>query len=130
LYNSQKKIEFLQEAQKLIKSSLEIKEELNDLQGQGTCFNELGKIQRLMGNYKQALEYYSKSLDVKKKVSSTGGGRSDRHGEGLTYMEIGFLYQEQGKKEEAQNTFRKALDYLNVYSPQYEEVSKILQDNH
>jgi tetratricopeptide (TPR) repeat protein len=82
-----------------------------------------------MGNYKQALEYYSKSLDVKKKISSTGGGASDRHGEGLTYMEMGFCFQDQGKQEEAKNTFRKALDYLNVYSPQYEEVSKIFQEN-
>lgn len=129
LYNSQKKLEFLQEAKKLIESSLEIKKEFKDFQGQGTCFNELGKIQRLMGNYKQALEYYSKSLDVKKKISSTGGGASDRHGEGLTYMEMGFCFQDQGKQEEAKNTFRKALDYLNVYSPQYEEVSKIFQEN-
>jgi tetratricopeptide (TPR) repeat protein len=129
LYNSQKKFEFLQEGQKLMESSLEIKKEFKDFQGQGTCFNELGKIQRLMGNYEQALQYYLKSLDVKKKVSSTGGGASDRHGEGLTYMEMGFCFQDQGKRKEAQNTFRKALDYLNVYSPQYEEVSKIFQEN-
>lgn len=130
LYNSQKKIEFLQEAQKLMESSLEIKKELNDLQGQGVCFNELGKIQRLMGNYEQAHDYYLKSLNFKKKVSSTGGGASDRHGEGLTYMEMAFCFRDQGKKEEAQKTFHKALDYLNVYSPQHEEVVKILQDNH
>jgi len=44
-------------------------------------------------------------------------------------MEMGFCFQDQGKQEEAKNTFRKALDYLNVYSPQYEEVSKIFQEN-
>ena len=127
LYLNQNQLDFLMEAKILFEKSLEIKQELQDLQGKGTCLNELGRVHRLMGNYDKALEYFNKSLNAKKQVAYKGNGASDKHGEGLTYMEIGLLYKDRGEKQKAKNAFQKALDYLNFYAPQYEDVSKILQ---
>ena len=50
------------------KMSLEIDEKLGNMEGAGTTLLNIGNIYENQGNYKQALEYYDKSLKIKEEI--------------------------------------------------------------
>ena len=64
----------------------------------GSSYNNIGLIYSIQGNYEKALDYYSKSVSIKKELG-------DKKGMGDSYHNIGVIYKEQGNYE-------KALDYL------------------
>lgn len=118
----------LSEAKKLFERSLAIKLEIGDRQGQGVSFNQLGEVCRLKGEFEEAFEYYQQSLKVKKQVSaSENSAISDNHGEGLTLMNIGLLFQDKGELDKALIYWRQATEKLNVYSPEFKQVTKWLE---
>lgn len=81
-----------------------------------------------MKYYTKALEYFEKSLDIKKEVSSFGTGTvMDNQGQGLTYMEKGILYEERGEYEQALINWNNAKDKLNNYSPEFSRVTNYIK---
>jgi len=65
----------------------------------------MGNVYEAQGKYEQALEVYSKSLDIKIKVTG-----QDSPLVASTRNNIAIVYRKQGKYEEALEEYSKALD--------------------
>ena len=67
-----------------------------------TLLNTQGVSFYFKGNYERALEYYSKSLAIRKKLA-------DKKGMGTSYGNIGNIYDDQGNYEKALEYHSKSL---------------------
>jgi signal transduction histidine kinase len=79
-----------------------IREEIGDFEGIISTFNNIGFIFSEMGNDKEALEYYQKSLEYKEKTGSTKDI-------GITLNNIGWVYFRGSKYDLALTYFYRAL---------------------
>ncbi len=66
-------------------------------------FNNLGYIYDSLGQKRQALEYYKKSLDISREVG-------DRGGEGISLNNVGGVYDNLGQKQQALEYYKQSLD--------------------
>lgn len=89
-------------ALQLYQRSLEIGEELGDLQGVGVCLNNMGNIFKNQGHYKKAVDSFFKSLKIREEVGDTLGMAS-------TYGNIASLFKEQGDYDQSLDYFERCL---------------------
>ena len=81
-------------------------------------WNNLGAVHDQLGKYKEALEYYEKSLGIKLKVLD---GRDHRDVADSKYNIAG-LFETQGKRDEARKLFLECEQiYSKVYGPDHTE---------
>ena len=57
--------------------------------GESKCFTNLGNAYQSLGDFRKAIEYYEKSLEIKKEIG-------DRFGESACYGNLGNAYQSLG----------------------------------
>ncbi len=55
------------------KKSLDIKEELADLNGMAQCYNNIAIVYSTQGNYRSGVEYFEKSLEVYQQMNNLNG---------------------------------------------------------
>lgn len=84
------------------KRSLEICQEIGDLQGQGVTLNSISLIFTGWGKYDKALEALEESLAIRRKVG-------DQKGEGVAMNNIAAIYYKWGKYDQALRSFEKSL---------------------
>jgi tetratricopeptide (TPR) repeat protein len=65
--------------------SLKIKEEVNDVNGIGISYNNIGGVYSYLGDYDKALDYFNKSLELRNKIG-------DRQGQSIALNNIGSTY--------------------------------------
>ncbi|XP_068759724.1 tetratricopeptide repeat protein 28-like [Montipora capricornis] len=71
--------------------------EVGDRAGEGAAYGNLGTTYHVLGNFKQAIEYYHQRLSIAKEVG-------DRAGEGRAYCNLGIAYRNLGN-------FKQAIEY-------------------
>lgn len=86
----------------LYQRSLEIGEELDDLQGVAVCLNNMGNILKNQGHYAKAIDSFFKSLKIREEVGDTLGMAS-------TYGNLANLFNEQGDHEQSLDYFERCL---------------------
>ena len=82
--------------------SLELQEEVGNLEGQGATLNNIAISYENQGAISIALQYYNKSLAIREKVS-------DRPGVAITLFNIAYIYSSQGDIYKALEYFEKSL---------------------
>jgi tetratricopeptide (TPR) repeat protein len=83
--------------------SLEIRVEINDLNGMAMSYNNIGVVYEIEGNTDLALDYYNRGL--KMFIES-----NDIKNQGITLGNIGSIYLTHGEFEEALEFFNKSLE--------------------
>ncbi|MBK8366381.1 MAG: tetratricopeptide repeat protein [Bacteroidetes bacterium] len=76
---------------------MKIREKIKDQQGIASSLNNIAIIYEDQGDTLKALEYFNKSLDIKKVIGDKGGIAT-------SYNNIGIFYKDQGN-------FKRALEY-------------------
>lgn len=82
--------------------SLELKKEVNDAQGIGICYNNIGSVYSTLGDLDKALEYFNKSLEIRKEIN-------DKNGMSIAHNNIGNVYFKQKKYAEAEKSCATSL---------------------
>lgn len=82
--------------------ALVIYQKLGDLLGQGTVFNNLAEIYRILGNYIKALDYYQEALDIRQNLK-------DSSGLSIILNNIGSVYWNTGEYPKALYYYQQAL---------------------
>ena len=81
------------------------------MEGEGATLNNLGNVYRSWGQYAKAVEYYEKSLEIKRKIG-------DVKGEGLTLSNLGEVYRHRGEHDKALASFQKGVEiYVKIGVP-------------
>ncbi len=86
-----------------VQKSLEVMEEINDMQGISLALNALGLVSYDMGQYDKSLEYYSKALDI---MERTG----NKYFITLVFNNLGLLYSSLGRFDIALDYNQKSLE--------------------
>lgn len=81
---------------------LTLYEQIDNLEGQSTCLNNLAVVYNMIGDTAKSLEYHLKSLDLKKRIN-------DKEGIALSYNNIGTIYEARGENFIALEYYEKSL---------------------
>jgi tetratricopeptide (TPR) repeat protein len=84
-------------------TSLAIKRELGDRQGEAQTLNDIGLVYQLQGQWADALAQYQTNLAIKRELG-------DQQGEAQTLNNIANIYQAQGKWADALAHYQQSLD--------------------
>ncbi|CAF1236257.1 unnamed protein product [Rotaria sordida] len=88
-------------------------------QDKATYNHQLGWIYDSMGDYSQALSYYEKSLDIKKKILSPND-----IGLASSYNNIGMVYDNMGEYSKALSSYERAFDiYKKALPPNHPDLA-------
>lgn len=98
----------IEECLKHYQASLTIFQEVNDREGQGTCFNNIASVYEDMGEVHKAIVYYNKFLKISKELN-------DNYSLATAYNNLGYIYGEKGE-------FSKALEYYTLSRNLLEEL--------
>ena len=90
------------EAEVFLKKALGVNKEINDKDGEATCYRNLGALFQSVGEYAKAEEYLHKALTIKTDIG-------DRDGEATCYGNLGALFQSAGEYAKAEEYLHKAL---------------------
>ncbi|MDX9993613.1 MAG: CHAT domain-containing protein, partial [Anaerolineales bacterium] len=85
-----------------LKQSLQICQQIGDIQGESVTLNNISQIFKAQGNYELALEYSKKDLAICQKIG-------DKAGEGVTLNNISQIYAAQGDYETALAYLKQSL---------------------
>jgi tetratricopeptide (TPR) repeat protein len=100
LYNGQGKIE---DAEKFLRESLEIKRQLGDKHGIAMSLYNLGILFKDQGKMDEAEKFHHESLEIRRQLG-------DKQGIGSSLDGLGILYKGQGKMEEAEKFLHESLE--------------------
>jgi len=75
----------------------------NDLDGESKILNNLGNIEHVTGNFDKAVEYYVRSLELKRKAG-------DKRGMAAGYFNIGAIKSDMKQLDAARDDFLKAIE--------------------
>lgn len=92
----------LDEALEYFKTSLEIREQINDEKGLGGSYNNIGIIYHNKGDYDNAQEYHLKALAIRKKIG-------DKQGVAMSYNNIGTICEKRGDYKAALDNHLQSL---------------------
>jgi CHAT domain-containing protein len=92
--------------------------DVGDKAGEGTTLNNIGEVYNSLGQYPQALKYYSQALVIMKDVG-------DKAGEGTTLNNIGLVYNSLGQYADAEKTLFAAIEVWESLRPGLTDASKI-----
>lgn len=85
--------------------SLEIGEELGDVQGVGVCLNNMGNIYKNQGLYSRAIEHFFESLKIREEIG-------DQLGTASSLGNISNVYKAQGDNEQSLTYALKCLEIM------------------
>ncbi|CAH3172688.1 unnamed protein product, partial [Porites evermanni] len=95
------KIEY-QEAQAVLKIALCVYKEIENKDGEASCYGHLGAVFQSVGEYAKAEEYLHKALTITTEIG-------DRKGEASCYGNLGNVFQSVGEYAKAEEYLHKAL---------------------
>ncbi len=103
-------------------TSIQIRQQINDLNGLSSTYNNLGILYQNMGNFNSAIESYEKSLEIKKKLAIDKDQLANSYiNFGQTYFSLGFYeqaienyYTALNLYEETNNQWGIAATYNNI----------------
>ena len=79
-----------QEAQAVLKIALCVYKEIEDKDGEASCYINLGAVLSSVGEYSKAEEYLHKALNIHTEIG-------DKHGEASCYINLGNVFQSVGE---------------------------------
>ncbi len=93
-----------------LKKSLQIREDANDMLGVGMCFDGLGEICKMTGNYTDAFDYLNKAVIIKDSVFNVRllgglGYNQATESKSVSYLKLGQLYLDWNKPALALQSF-------------------------
>ncbi|MFN7960869.1 MAG: tetratricopeptide repeat protein [Thermoanaerobaculia bacterium] len=92
-----------EEAFELYRQSLEINEQIGDVQGQAATLHALAGLHAQQGRVEEAFELYRQSLEIKERIG-------DVQGQAATLHQMAGLHAQQGRVEEAFELYRQSLE--------------------
>ncbi|XP_073238177.1 uncharacterized protein [Porites lutea] len=90
------------EAEAVLKKALGVNKEINDKDGEASCYIALGAVFKFVGEYAKAEEYLHKALTINTDIG-------DRDGEATSYLNLGTLFWSVGEYAKAEEYLHKAL---------------------
>jgi len=93
----------LDQAMLLYRQSLDIKEQLGDLQGKSATLHEMGRVLFTRGDLDAAMTLYRQSLDIKEKLG-------DLQGKSATLHQMAYVLVTRGDLDAAMALYRQSLD--------------------
>jgi len=115
------------EAIEKLQKALKINEELGDMQGVATSYNNIGLVHQNLGKLEYALEHYLKALKINEELG-------DMQGVATSYNNIGLVHQNLGKLEYALEHYQKALEIneklgdMQGVATSYNNIGLVYQD--
>ena len=94
------------EAEAFLKKALGVNKEINDKDGEATCYRNLGALFQSVGEYAKAEEYLHKALTIKTDIG-------DRDGEATCYTNLGAVFLSVGEYAKAEEYLHKALTIVD-----------------
>ena len=104
------------EAEAFIKRALCVNKEVNDRDGEASCYNNLGMVFKSVAEYAKAEEYLHKALTITTEIG-------DRHGEATCYNNLGAVLQYVAENAKAQEYLHKALTIKTEIGDRHGEAS-------
>ena len=77
--------------------------ELKNIEWEGDCYSLIGNAHQSLGNYKQAIEYHQKDLEIALQLG-------DKAGEGAAYGNLGAAHHSLGNYKQAIEYLQKKLE--------------------
>ncbi|MGO9572129.1 MAG: tetratricopeptide repeat protein, partial [Desulfomonilaceae bacterium] len=110
---------FEKAAQKL-ERALQIYDDRHFSDGQtSNAATELGYVYGELGNYKKALQYYSRSLELSTKFN-------DRRGQANTLKKMAWVCSRRGEKKQALEYYRKCLEFIQLMGDRRQEAGVLV----
>lgn len=101
------------EANRRYSAALKVFQEHEDNEGEARMLTSLGAVNSEIGNYKLALEYYQKSLDI------SSENKIEASATATTFMNIGWIQFKNEAYHDAKSSFEKALNLLKIDKNKY-----------
>ena len=105
LHKPSKRVSVCQEytkAKEYLQKALTINTEIGAKREEATCYGNLGKVFRYVGEHAKAEEYLQKALTITTEIG-------DKHGEASCYTSLGNVFQSVGEYAKAEKYLHKAL---------------------
>ena len=109
-----------QEAQAVLKIALCVYKEIEDKDGEASCYVNLGNVFQSVGEYAKAEEYLHKALTIKTEIG-------DRNGEATCYGHLGALFVHVGEYGKAEENLHTALTTNTEIGDKDGEASRYLK---
>lgn len=102
-------------------NSLKLAEQINDIKGKASAFNNMGIVEYNMKNYDKAIQYYLNSIAIKEELKDTVGLSYDYQNIGGTYFD---LEQYEKSLEYSEKTYQLTKSINDVFGMGLALISK------